>query len=74
MTRIDKLENSVLIHPDTDAGFDFGTDTVRGEFTLRNQAQGTRRWMVQHDIRTGDRITITRIDRMTCQLRRWRTG
>jgi hypothetical protein len=47
---------------ETDAGFSFQTDIVRGGFYLRNQTQGTRRWMAARQLRAGDTIEIRRID------------
>ncbi len=47
---------------ETDAGFAFQTDIVRGGFYLRNQTQGTRKWMASRQIQSGDTIEIRRVD------------
>lgn len=45
---------------ETDAGFSFQTDIVRGGYYLRNQTQGTRRWMAAAKPQPGDDIQIER--------------
>jgi hypothetical protein len=47
---------------ETDAGFVFTTDIVRGGFYLRNQTQGTRKWMAARQVQAGDTIEIRRVD------------
>lgn len=46
---------------ETDAGFSFQSDIVRGGFYLRNQTQGTRKWMAAAQLKPGDTIEIARI-------------
>jgi len=46
---------------ETDAGFSFQTDIIRGGFYLRNQTQGTRKWMAAVKPKPGDTIEITRL-------------
>lgn len=47
---------------ETDAGFSFQTDIVRGGFYLRNQTQGTRKWVAASQLSPGDTIEIQRIE------------
>ncbi|MEW5875707.1 MAG: hypothetical protein AB1752_11080 [Candidatus Zixiibacteriota bacterium] len=61
------------LHFETDAGFDFDSDIVRDGFYLRNQAQGTRRWMAAREIRSGDIIVIERLTPDTYRLSRDRS-
>ena len=46
---------------DTDAGFSFETDIIRGGFYLRNQSHGTRKWMSLAQVKPGDTIEIRRL-------------
>ena len=46
---------------ETDAGFSFRTDIIRGGFYLRNQTQGTRKWMAAVKPKPGDAIEIVRL-------------
>ena len=46
---------------ETDAGFSFQTDVVRGGFYLRNQTQGTRKWMAAQQVQSGDTIEVRRV-------------
>jgi hypothetical protein len=55
---------------ETDAGFAFETDIVRGGFYLRNQTQGTRKWMAVAQLRPGDSIEITRLKSTRFSLRK----
>ncbi|MBI3872782.1 MAG: hypothetical protein HY304_06875 [candidate division Zixibacteria bacterium] len=41
---------------------------MRGGFYLRNQSQGTRKWMAARNVAAGDAILITRIDERHFQL------
>lgn len=47
---------------ETDAGFSFDTDIVRGGFYLRNQTQGTRKWMAGAQWKPGDTVEILRLE------------
>ncbi len=47
---------------ETDAGFSFHTDIIRGGFYLRNQTQGTRKWIAVSALKPGDSIEIARLD------------
>lgn len=53
---------------DTDAGFTFHTDIIRGGFYLRNQTQGTRKWIASSALKPGDSIEIVRVDPTTFRL------
>ena len=53
---------------ETDAGFSFDTDIIRGGFYWRNQTQGTRKWMVESAVKPGDAIEITRTGTTTFRL------
>lgn len=55
---------------ETDAGFSFQTDIVRGGFYLRNQTQGTRKWMAAALLKPGDSIEITRLEPTRFRLRK----
>lgn len=46
---------------ETDTGFSFQTDIIRGGFYLRNQTQGTRRWIAAASLKPGDSIEIARL-------------
>lgn len=59
---------AILLTFDTDAGFSFASDIVRGGFYLRNQSQGTRKWMAARNVAAGDAILITRVDERHFQL------
>lgn len=52
---------AAMITIDTDAGFSFQTDIIRGGFYLRNQTQGTRKWMTMANVKPGDSIVISRV-------------
>ncbi len=47
---------------ETDAGFAFQTDIIRGGFYLRNQTQGTRKWIASAELKPGDSIELARIN------------
>jgi hypothetical protein len=47
---------------ETDCGFSFQTDIIRGGFYLRNQTQGTRKWMAASSPKPGDSIEIVRLE------------
>jgi len=55
---------------ETDAGFSFQTDIIRGGFYLRNQTQGTRKWMAATQPKPSDTIEIARVDEMNYRLRK----
>lgn len=55
---------------ETDAGFSFQTDIVRGGFYLRNQTQGTRKWIAASSLKPGDSIEIMRVDPTSFRLGR----
>ena len=59
---------AVMLTIETDAGFSFQTDIVRGGYYLRNQTQGTRRWMASRGMKPGDTILITRMGESTYRL------
>lgn len=50
----------VQLEFETDQGFSFRTDIIRGGFYLRNQTRGTRKWMALARPKPGDTIQITR--------------
>ena len=58
----------VQLTVNTDAGFAFETDIVRGGFYLRSQSHGTRKWMSARNIRAGDTIVIERTGGTTFSL------
>lgn len=58
----------VQITFETDAGFSFQSDIVRGGFYLRNQTQGTRKWMAVALLKPGDTIEIARISQSSFRL------
>ena len=47
---------------ETDCGFSFQTDIIRGGFYLRNQTQGTRKWIATAGLKPGDSIEISRLE------------
>jgi hypothetical protein len=47
---------------ETDCGFSFQTDIIRGGFYLRNQTQGTRKWIAAASLKPGDSIEISRLE------------
>lgn len=53
---------------ETDAGFTFQTDIIRGGFYLRSQTQGTRKWIAASGLKPGDSIQITRLGPTTFRL------
>ncbi len=53
---------------ETDAGFSFQSDIVRGGFYLRNQTQGTRKWMAAAQLKPGDMIEIARLSQSSFRL------
>jgi len=53
---------------ETDAGFTFQSDIVHGGFYLRNQTQGTRKWMAAAHLKPGDTIEIARVYSSTFRL------
>ena len=61
---------AVTLTFDTDTGFSFETDIVRGGFYLRNQSQGTRKWMATQEVTVGDTIELSRIDDTHYHLRK----
>lgn len=60
----------VQITFETDAGFSFQSDIVHGGFYLRNQTQGTRKWMAAALLKPGDSIEITRLEPTRFRLRK----
>jgi hypothetical protein len=61
---------SVQLSFETDAGFSFQTDIVRGGFYLRNQTQGTRKWVALTPLKPGDSISIAKIESASFRLSR----
>ncbi len=55
---------------ETDAGFTFQSDIVRGGFYLRNQTQGTRKWMAVAQVKPSDTIEIRRLEPSRYRLRK----
>lgn len=55
---------------ETDAGFSFQSDIVRGGFYLRNQTQGTRKWIAAAQLKPGDSIEIIRLEPTRFRLRK----
>lgn len=53
---------SVQLTFETDAGFSFNTDIIRGGFYMRNQTQGTRKWIAASSLKPGDSIEIIRLE------------
>ena len=53
---------AVQLNFQTDAGFAFQSDIIRGGFYLRNQTQGTRKWIAASALRPGDSIEIERFE------------